>query len=146
VTTYVDTSALVKRYIRERGSDRVRELLGREPFVASSAIICAEMPAAFARAKRERNITVQGERLANDGFDATWSDLLLVPVTAELARAAGVRATNHGLRGYDAVHLASALFVSFAIGSPVTLATFDGALWEAAKAEGLQTWPASLPT
>jgi hypothetical protein len=48
------------------------------------------------------------------------------------------------LRGYDAAHLASALFWQEMLGAPVTVASYDRQLWEAAKANGLIAWPESL--
>jgi len=53
-------------------------------------------------------------------------------------------AWEYGLRGYDAVHLASALLWQEALGEPVTLATFDKPLWEAAQQAGMGVWPEDL--
>jgi predicted nucleic acid-binding protein len=53
-------------------------------------------------------------------------------------------AWDYGLRGYDAVQLASALSWQQLIGQEVVLATFDSQLWEAAPAAGLQVWPEDL--
>jgi hypothetical protein len=49
------------------------------------------------------------------------------------------------LRGYDAVHLASALLWKEGMGQEVTLATFDQQLWEAAIQCGLVAFPDDLP-
>ncbi|MCL5996710.1 MAG: type II toxin-antitoxin system VapC family toxin [Chloroflexi bacterium] len=54
-------------------------------------------------------------------------------------------AWEHGLRGYDAVHLASAVIWREAPGESVTLATFDKQLWEAAPKAGLAIWPETPP-
>ena len=53
-------------------------------------------------------------------------------------------AWEYGLRGYDAVHLATALLWQETIGEPVTLATFDRQLWQAGDQAGLTTWPPEL--
>jgi len=53
-------------------------------------------------------------------------------------------AWDHGLRGYDAVQLASALTWRDALGQDIVLATFDHQLWEAAPRVGLQAWPEKL--
>jgi predicted nucleic acid-binding protein len=45
-------------------------------------------------------------------------------------------AWEHGLRGYDAVHLASALTWQESVGEQIVLATFDQQLWEAASERG----------
>jgi hypothetical protein len=54
-------------------------------------------------------------------------------------------AWEYGLRGYDAVHLASALTWQESVGEQIVLATFDEQLWEAAKRAGLKAWPDPLP-
>jgi hypothetical protein len=61
-----------------------------------------------------------------------------------VARAAAL-AWEHGLRGYDAVHLAAALVWRETLGEPVTVATYDRELWRGAQASGLQPWPAAMP-
>ena len=53
-------------------------------------------------------------------------------------------AWEHDLRGYDAVHLASALFWQESLGEPVTIATFDAQLWQAGQPIGLSVWPEDL--
>jgi hypothetical protein len=57
---------------------------------------------------------------------------------------ADAQAWERGLRGYDALHLAAALFWQETLGEPVTLATFDRQLWQAGAAAGLEVWPADL--
>ena len=46
---YLDTSALVKLYVRERGSARVRAQVGKADAIATSVVAYAEARAAFAR-------------------------------------------------------------------------------------------------
>ncbi len=53
-------------------------------------------------------------------------------------------AWDYGLRGYDAVHLASALYWQESLRQRVVLATFDRELWRAGEAAGLGVWPSSL--
>ena len=57
-----------------------------------------------------------------------------------VARAASL-AWDHGLRGYDAVHLATALLWRELLDTSVTLATFDRQLWNAASESGFVMWP-----
>jgi len=60
-------------------------------------------------------------------------------------------AWEHGLRGYDAVHLAAASLRQDAadeyirMGEQVTFSTFDRRLWETARGVGLALHPADLP-
>lgn len=71
-------------------------------------------------------------------LDVAWSAVDALNVDEQAARVAGSLAVKHGLRGLDAVHLASAL--SFAAAGPVVV-TWDAALRRAAAAEGLATSP-----
>lgn len=61
-----------------------------------------------------------------------------------VARAAALT-WEHGLRGYDAVHLASALWWREAVGDAVTVATYDRELWRSARAAGLTASPGQQP-
>jgi hypothetical protein len=67
-----------------------------------------------------------------------------VQITELVVSRADALAWKHGLRGYDAVHLAAASVWQEAIGSPVTMATFDRQLWNAVEQEGLSPYPADL--
>jgi predicted nucleic acid-binding protein len=70
---------------------------------------------------------------------ALTAELVIVGVDEALARRAGELADECALRGYDAVHLASAL----ALGPGDTiLATWDGDLGNAALGAGLAVAPA----
>jgi len=62
----------------------------------------------------------------------------VLDVTEELARSAGDLADRHGLRGYDALHLASALTLS----EDTLVATWGAALSRAARSEGCAVAPA----
>ena len=67
-------------------------------------------------------------------LDTEWQAVTLVDVNGQVAHAAGSVAIRHGLRGMDAIHLASALI--FAAARPVVV-TWDVDLRRAARAEGL---------
>jgi len=62
-----------------------------------------------------------------------------------LAARAATLAWERGLRGYDAVHLATALVWRETLGEIVTVATYDRELWRGAQASGLPPWPAAIP-
>jgi predicted nucleic acid-binding protein len=71
-------------------------------------------------------------------FEAIHDKLSRISVDAQLAREAGRLADSFALRGYDAVHLASAL----SAGGPVTLVSWDGDLRRAAAENGCAVAPA----
>jgi uncharacterized protein len=145
VTLYLDTSALVKRYVSEPGSFDVSALTAAAEAIATSLVARAEMAAALARAVRVAALDHEGARSAQRRFSQEWPDLVRIPITEALVSRAEMLAWDHGLRGDDAVHLAAALTWRDAVGRDVVLATFDRQLWEAAPAAGLQSWPERLP-
>lgn len=141
---YLDASALVKRYVAERGSRETADLCARADVVATSLVSRAEVAAALAKAVRVRIIEPDKGRKAQRAFASQWPDFAKVPVTdALVARAEGL-AWNSTLRGYDAVQLASALTWQESVGAEITLATFDRQLWDAGEQVGIQVWPATL--
>jgi predicted nucleic acid-binding protein len=145
VSVYVDASALVKRYVAEAGSADVVALTTGAAAVATALVTRAEVAAAFARAVRIGVLDDAGGRRAQRRFSREWPDLMRIPVTETLVARAEAVAWAHGLRGYDAIQLASALTWQDALGRAVVLATFDRQLWEAAPQAGLRVWPDRLP-
>jgi predicted nucleic acid-binding protein len=141
---YIDASALVKRYVAERGSHEVADLTAKADIVATSLVSRAEVSAALARAASLGVLDHDGARLAQRRFSREWPNLARVPVTELLVSRAETLAWDYGLRGYDAIQLASALTWQESIGADVVLATFDRQLWEAAPGVGLQAWPEDI--
>ena len=144
---YLDASALVKRYLVERGSRETIALTAESELIATSIVTRAEVAAAFAKAARAGLLSPDRARSAQRSFAGDWPDLVRVPITEALVERAETLAWEHGLRGYDAVQLASALTWQESVGMEILLATFDQQLWEAGpKAAGLQAWPEKLPS
>jgi predicted nucleic acid-binding protein len=141
---YLDASALVKRYLLERGSRETIQLTSQAEMTATSIISRAEVAAGLAKAVRTRVVMDDAAKRARRSFVADWPDLLRVSVTEALVERAEALAWEHRLRGYDAVHLASALTWQASAGEEIVLATFDRQLWEAAKQTGLKPWPEQL--
>jgi predicted nucleic acid-binding protein len=107
---YFDTSALVKNYVRESRSSRVRDLLTRYELL-SSAITPIELHSAVQRRHRQREITQQSydsviSRVASDR--AYWQ---LVEVVPQVLSKAEDLVKTANVRTLDAIHLASALII-----------------------------------
>jgi predicted nucleic acid-binding protein len=120
--------------IEEEGSDEAVTLWNSPFLPASSLLAYPESRAALASARRAGRL--QGQRYAQSiaDFESRYAGLAIVGVDEHIARSAAVQAEAFGLRGYDAVHLASAL----ALGQEeVTLVTWDGDLADAAEALGV---------
>lgn len=143
---YLDASALVKRYVTEPGSSEVSEAINRAEMAGTALVSRAEVAAALAKAARVGTLT-QEEALASlRAFRTEWPHAVRVQVTEMVVAQADALAWEHGLRGYDAIHLAAAAFWQDALGQPVTMATFDHQLWVAAGRIGLEVCPSDLPT
>lgn len=142
---YLDASALVKRYVAEPGSAEVELLIESAEALATSVVSRAEVAAALAKAARLGIATRESAAKALQLFGADWSHLMRLEVAEPLIARAAALAWEHGLRGYDAVHLACALVWREALAAPVMVATYDRELWHSARATGLVAWPAKLP-
>jgi predicted nucleic acid-binding protein len=122
----------------EDGSELVAELWATRHRAASSILSYPEGRAALAAARRGGRLSADGHGRAHEEFESLQSELVLVGIDVPLARAAGQLAEEFGLRGYDAVHLATAL----ALGSATTLISWDGDLRRAAGQRGCAVAPA----
>ncbi len=142
---YLDASALVKRYLVERGSRETIALTAESEMIATSIVTRAEVAAALAKGVRVGIVTEDRARKAQRSFTGDWPDIVRVPVTEALVERAEALAWDHALRGYDAVQLASAVTLRESVGTEIMLATFDQQLWDAAPRAGLRAWPDKLP-
>ncbi len=134
---YLDTSALVKRFVEEAGSERIDALVARGEPVATARVTAAEAHAAFARRWRERSISERDFLRLRRDFDRDWPAWLRLDVTEAVIRRVRDLVRRHPLRGYDAVHLSAALELASEIPVPVVFITADARLRAAAHAERL---------
>ena len=142
---YLDASALVKNYIQEPHTEAVRALLAAGAVVGTGLLSKAEVAAAFAKAARVHYISTAEANAAWAAFHEDWPTLTsLTPTEALLDNAAELAMTHH-LRGYDAVHLATAVAWQTQRAAAVTFVTFDRQLWDTGRTVGLAVWPAERP-
>lgn len=128
----------MKLVFDESGSDLAAELWDRADLIASSQLVYPEARAAAAAARRAGRIDSRTLLRAVERIDGLCAELYLIGVDPALAHAAGDLAEAHGLRGYDAVHLATALSIG---AESLLLATWDGDLARAAVAAGCSVSP-----
>lgn len=141
---FCDSSAIVKRYVNETGSNFVDNLadLKSGNVILLARITRVEVVAAIARRLKNGSVTATDAQNAVAAFqhDLT-NNYLTVEITPVLLSVAMSLATKHALRGYDAVQLAAALEANderIANGlPPLTLVSADTELNNAAQAEGL---------
>ena len=141
---FVDSSALVKRYVDEIGTAWVRRLTRQSTSttIYIARITAVEVTSAVARRRKGRFLTSPRAASIFYRFRQHFAGrYTVVEVTPALLDHAIKLANAHTLRAYDAVQLAVALEVNRiyqAAGSrPVALVSADQALNAAAQAEGL---------
>jgi predicted nucleic acid-binding protein len=127
---YFDTSALVPIVIEERSSTVCARLWDEADRVVSSRLASVEGRAALALAYRFGRLNDESLRAAVRTFESLIEEMDAVELTAGLGQRAGALAEKMGLRGYDAVHLASAEALR---DRDLVLATGDQALIQAAQ-------------
>ena len=130
---YLDASALVKRYIQEKASQDVNAWIEGADIVVTGLITRVEVAAAIARAGRMKLITTDETLAALRQLRSEWESFQRLPITENTVVRSDALAVEHNLRGNDAIHLACALIWQETLGAPVTLASFDSQLIEAAR-------------
>lgn len=135
---YFDTSALIKRFVQEAGSDAVDALVAAQPLIATSIVAYAEVHAGLARKLREQAFSARVHRQTAQAFDADWRAFLRVAVTGSLLELTRDLVCRHPLRGFDAIHLAAALRLRDELGESIHFIAADRRLLEAATVEGLE--------
>ncbi len=143
---YFDTSALIKRYVTETGSSWVNKYISSTPvpIIFTSVLTAVEATCAFARRLRDGTLTQKqyNSVVANFNHDLehTYIALDVMPVTLKTAREL---ATQHPLRAYDAVQLATAWLLNRnkldADQDTLTFVCADERLLKIAQAEKLLT-------
>ena len=134
---FFDTSALVKRYVTEPGSEQVRRLFQRRAEIAVARITEGEAYAAIARAARKNVITTDDRDRAFEQIADDMGEARVVEIRRAVVQLVRGLVTRWPLRGYDAVQLACAVRLRDA-GAPVDLWCSDDALATAARGEGLR--------
>ena len=141
---YLDTSALVKRYVAETGSAFITQMThiatGNE--IWNTTITCVEIIAAFYRRVRIGSLTSAEAASAEQNFRQDLHGVLLLwDVSPSILSQAMALAKLHSLRAYDSIQLATAvdLLTQRRHGNlpPVKFLSSDQVLNQAALAEGL---------
>jgi predicted nucleic acid-binding protein len=129
---YLDSSALVKRYVDEEGSDEVEAAMEEARRWETCRIGYVETA---------RALGLRGDGAAADRFQAEWPAFRVVELDLAIAEDAVELAPATALRALDAIHLAAALAIA---DRDLTVATWDQRLHRAARERGLTLLPESL--
>ena len=137
---FLDSSALVKRYVQEVGTSWVRGLArrGAANQIILARITAVEVTSAIARRRQGGSLTSARASLFLSRFRRHLAGrYVLLDMTPSLLAEAMNLANIHELRAYDAVQPASALRVNRLSGGAIVLVSSDQELNKAAAAEGL---------
>jgi predicted nucleic acid-binding protein len=132
---YYDASALAKRYITERYSDKVDRMLS-DGIAVTCRISEAEIASALARRQREGDIKVAERDRLMKLLEQDVASLYVIEISREICALACSLLMRHKLRAADALHLASALFLARRSEVQMQFVAFDHDLNEAAQREG----------
>jgi len=138
---YIETSALVKLYVREAGTDnmlRLAQTCGPRKMTVL-ALSRVEFRAALRRRERAGDIEAGIGHALRSRFDSHWEEQFLIQSVTEMVLADAVLLIDkHPLRAYDAVQLAGCLvFCSRTGPEPVVFVSADRDLLAAAEIEGV---------
>ena len=138
---YVDTSAFIPLVLEEPGSALARAAWAASVPVCSSRLLVVETAAALSRAQRMARIDATEHDSLRTEFAALLAMLSFIEVSAAIIDRAAEHAARYGLRGYDAVHLASAEAaggndIAFATGDSELLAAVGACGWQAIDTSG----------
>jgi predicted nucleic acid-binding protein len=135
---YFDASALVKRYVAEPGSERVRSLL-IDGIVATSRFSEVEVASALTRRCREGSFSADERDRALGALRRDISTLFVVELSSEVVARGVALLTRTSLRAADAVQLASCIELRNRLQVACFFVCADALLSAAARKEGLLT-------
>lgn len=138
VIAYLDASALVKVVLDEQGAEVALRLWHSAVPIATTRISQAEIACAIESAVRGRRLGRERVPAGIEDGSFLWDRVSAIEVEPSLVDVAVQVGTRHGLRGLDAIHVASAL--ELAEFGP-TLVSWDERQRAAARAEGLPVYP-----
>ncbi|UUT35609.1 type II toxin-antitoxin system VapC family toxin [Microbacterium elymi] len=133
---YFDTSAFLPLVVQESGSTAASRLWGDADQVVSTRLILVEAAAAVGQAHRLGRLTEHEHDAVQEDVWRLATELTLIEVFSDLVDRAARLAVTHALRGYDAVHLASATLIQ---AREVLFASGDQRLLRAAHDAGFIT-------
>jgi len=140
---YLDTSALIKRYVTETGSSWLLNLFSHPNLLLfTTRVTTVEVRSVLARRRRETSITSKNHTDALKAFsEDSLTQYRFIDFDTIIADRAGELLDRHPLRAYDAIQLASALRINEVLTtanlSSPTFLSADNKLLAVAAAEGL---------
>lgn len=137
---YFDSSSIVRWFFDEPSMDLARGVKDRADISFTSLLAFPEVMSAINRAYKSGRCSNSDKNLIKEEFLRIWPNFQRIDVNDGLVQHAGSLIFNYGLRGFDAVHLASALLLrQEGEGIQIFFSCFDNNLNRAALKEGFET-------
>lgn len=136
---YLDTSSLVKLYIRETHSAVVKEWVKEAEIAATCRIAYPEAISALNRRLKQGDLSEKEYGMLISKFSKEWGNFAAIDFDElEAGRFVGL----YGLRSFDAVHLSAAkLLKADSNNILISFSSFDEKLNSAASSEGFAVLP-----
>ena len=109
---FFDSSAFVKRYVEETGTDQVLAWCDKASEISLSGIALPEIISAFCRLRREMRLSEVQYRGLKGSLLADIEDITLCALTPAVLGRTIASLEQHRLRGMDAIHIGSALVLN----------------------------------
>ncbi|MCL4377309.1 MAG: type II toxin-antitoxin system VapC family toxin [Actinobacteria bacterium] len=133
---YLDTSALVKLYVNESDTEKVFNTVNKSRISATSIVAYAEARAAFSRGFHEKILSGKDYYKCISNFRSDWNNYLIINIDNLLILLAGDLAEKYNIRGFDSIHLASAIILKRKLKEEIMFLCRDKILLKAAGKEG----------
>jgi predicted nucleic acid-binding protein len=135
---YCDTSALVKRYFQEAGTESVQKIFERAKIITISQIGFIETISAFYRKQRSEPVSSRKFNSLIRNFKKDWESLHTIVLRDQIFVKAEQLIMKYFLRSYDAIHLTSAVIVQSELKTQLHFIASDIHLLKAAQSEGFR--------
>lgn len=134
---YIDSSALIKKYVVEKGTPEVRRFFSGGEVLWTSKMSHAEVWSAFARRRRARHLTAAQYGLIAKSFERGWRSFAVVELSDDVMGMIRKLVEQHPLKAFDAIQLASVIWAKRNLGEPVVFVGADAPLLKAAEGAAL---------
>jgi uncharacterized protein len=140
---FIDTSALLKLFLDEQGSDNMLRFIQAEDDrnKVVSALASIEARSAITRLCKGNQMSASEASLALDALVSEMRRMIEQPINPPVLEAANTLIDRHSLRSMDAVQLGCAVVARDLLAAPdMRFVASDIELLVAATAEGFATW------
>jgi predicted nucleic acid-binding protein len=134
---YLDSSVFIKKYFKEIGSDHIIEIWNDAEYLAISQVGYSEILGAIHKKQKMDRFSDKIKNQISKNFKDDWESMIKVSADQKLNSELSRLHDKHLLRGFDAIHLATAILLAKKIEKDIQFLTADSNLQSAAQKEKL---------